>query len=274
MIHVAGTKGKGSTCAFADSILRAHGLRTGLYTSPHLISVRERIRLDGVLVSELDFTLAFFACWRRLRQTLLEAPAIPAVTYFKFLTVLAFDVFIRKNVQVAVVEVGIGGRYDATNFIDTPVVCGISSLGFDHLAILGRTLPEIAYQKAGIIKPRVPVVSVPQEAEAMSVIESCARECGSTLRVTDTWDIAPSDVKDARLGLQGEHQKGNAMLALQLCRTWLRDKFDLQLAIKGLELCRWPGRAQVIPWNQDLTYYFDGAHTPESIRVSIWTIIF
>ena len=253
--------------------MRAHGLRTGLYTSPHLISVRERIRLGGILISESDFTSAFFFCWRRLRQTVLEGPAVPAPTYFKFLTVLAFDVFIRSNVQVAIVEVGIGGRYDATNFIDVPMVCGISSLGFDHLAILGRTLPEIAYQKAGIIKPRVPVVSVLQEAEAMAVIESCARACGSNLWITDTWDNAPSDLKAARLGLEGEHQKANAMLALQLCRTWLREKFDLQLAKKGLELCRWPGRAQVVPWKQDLTYYFDGAHTPESIQVSFRTVI-
>lgn len=135
VIHVAGTKGKGSTCTFTESILRNCGFHTGLFTSPHLIDVRERFRLDGVEVCEEKFLAYFWWCWDRLKEKTNED--IPMPTYFRFLALLAFKIFAAEQVDVAVVEVGLGGKYDATNVVQKPVVCGISSLGYDHMEILG-----------------------------------------------------------------------------------------------------------------------------------------
>jgi len=149
-IHVAGTKGKGSTCAFSESILRNCGLKTGLFTSPHLVSVRERIKINGIPISQELFSNYFWECWNKLEQTkTTQFPNMPA--YFRFLTLMAFKIFIAEKVDVTVMEVGIGGRTDATN-VEGSVVCGITSLGYDHQEVLGNTLTEIAYEKSGIFK--------------------------------------------------------------------------------------------------------------------------
>jgi folylpolyglutamate synthase len=160
-VHIAGTKGKGSTSAFVESILRHYHasqspnggfpFKTGLYTSPHLLEVRERIRINGQPLSQLDFAHYFFECWDKLTATC-AGSGTTMPTYFRFLTLMAFHVFLREKVDAAVVEVGIGGAYDATNILEKPAVCGVSSLGFDHQAILGETLPEIAWHKCGIFK--------------------------------------------------------------------------------------------------------------------------
>ena len=191
VIHVTGTKGKGSTCAFTESVLRAHGVRTGLYTSPHLVSVRERIMLAGRPVETEKFVRYFFETWDRIqppggafaapflyvKRSFLpfcliltcsirsgsnggapyavssdDAPPLPS--YFRFLTLLCFHIFLQEQVDVAILEVGIGGAYDATNVIDRPVVCGITSIGIDHTDVLGDTVESIAWHKAGIIKVR------------------------------------------------------------------------------------------------------------------------
>lgn len=134
VIHVAGTKGKGSTCTFAESILRHCGFRTGLFTSPHLIDVRERFRLDGVEVCEEDFLAYFWWCWDRLKDKGNDAAPMP--TYFQFLALLAFKIFSEQQVDVAILEVGLGGTFDATNVVQKPIVCGVTSLGYDHMEIL------------------------------------------------------------------------------------------------------------------------------------------
>jgi len=309
-LHVAGTKGKGSTCAFAESILRrGYGLRTGLFTSPHLIDVCERIRIDGRPLAREIFAKYFWDTSDRLQAANFRLP-----TYFRFLTLVAFNVFLNEKVDVAVIEVGLGGRTDATNVVH-PVVCGISSLGLDHQHVLGDTLAEIAYEKAGIFKTGVPACTVPQKQEAMKSLMEQAAIRQVSLEVVpamDAWSPGP-----CQLGILGEFQKENASLAVALCREWLRKKMN-QLStttpnqndisphltgflantsgpsplppgfLRGLEECRWPGRAQLVPLsattatsgsegavstqsaqreNQEILLYLDGAHTEESMEV-------
>ncbi|XP_021891033.1 folylpolyglutamate synthase-like [Carica papaya] len=174
IIHIAGTKGKGSTCTFCEAILRECGFQTGLFTSPHLIDVRERIRINGLDISEDKFLLYFWECWNLLKDNLIDGLPMPPL--FQFLTVLAFKVFISEQVDVAIIEVGLGGKRDSTNVIKEPVVCGISSLGMDHTESLGNTIGQIASHKAGIFKPEVPGFTVPQLSEAIDVIQQRAHE--------------------------------------------------------------------------------------------------
>ena len=295
LIHVAGTKGKGSTCAFVESILRhsmhprtQNPIKTGLYTSPHLIQVRERIRINGAPLSQDMFAKYFFEVYDRLKQTQVVGSNTGGMpTYFRFLTLMAFHVFHREQVDVGVIEVGIGGTYDSTNSIDRPVVCGISSLGYDHQALLGNTLDKIAWQKTGIFKRGVPAVSLKQEDEAMQVVYERAVELGAPLMVAPAlseFKGMTTDVLD-KLGLAGEHQRLNASLAVALCRIWmnqlsapvslnpgLNDELSTRVRhtllprsfMEGLIKARWPGRAQVLTIDQS-TYYLDGAHTIESL---------
>ncbi|KAF0928865.1 hypothetical protein E2562_010723 [Oryza meyeriana var. granulata] len=282
VVHVAGTKGKGSTCTFAESILRLCGFRTGLFTSPHLIDVRERFRLDGLDISEEKFISYFWWCWNKLKDK--TGGDIPMPAYFRFLALLAFKIFSDEKVDVAVLEVGLGGKYDATNVVKAPVVCGISSLGYDHMEILGNTLREIAGEKAGILKKGVPAYTVPQPEEAMSVLKHRASELGVPLQVVQPLDQHQLD--DQPLGLHGEHQYMNAGLAVALVNTWLQKQghFNILHAkhsftlpdqfIKGLSSACLQGRAQIVPDpdvlskdNSSLIFYLDGAHSPESMEI-------
>nr|CAD1828358.1 unnamed protein product [Ananas comosus var. bracteatus] len=153
IIHVAGTKGKGSTCTFSEAILRECGLQTGLFTSPHLIDITERFRINGSDISREKFLYYFWGLWHQLKEKNADGLLMPPL--FQFLTLLAFKIFLCEKVDVAIVEVGIGGRWDSTNVIKQPVVCGITSLGMDHMEILGDTIEKIAAEKAGIFKVRV-----------------------------------------------------------------------------------------------------------------------
>ncbi|KAL5224767.1 hypothetical protein ABZP36_011406 [Zizania latifolia] len=282
VVHVAGTKGKGSTCTFAASILRSCGLRTGLFTSPHLMDVRERFQLDGLDISEEKFIRYFWWCWNKLKDK--TGDDIPMPAYFRFLALLAFKIFSDEKVDVAVLEVGLGGKYDATNVVKAPVVCGISSLGYDHMEILGNTLGEIAGEKAGILKKGVPAYTVPQPEEAMSVLKHRASELGVPLQVVQPLD--PHQLDDQPLGLHGEHQYMNAGLAVALVNTWLQKQghFDILHSkhsvilpdqfIKGLSSACLQGRAQIVPdpeviseQNCSLVFYLDGAHSPESMEI-------
>ncbi|CAG7878905.1 unnamed protein product [Brassica rapa] len=283
VIHVAGTKGKGSTCAFTESILRNYGFRTGLLTSPHLISVRERFRLDGQvsLTFEEKFLGYFWWCYNRLKERTNEE--IPMPTYFRFLTSLAFKIFAAEKVDVAILEVGLGGRLDSTNSVRKPVVCGVSPLGYDHMEILGDTLGKIAGEKAGIFKLGVPAFTVPQPDEAMRVLE----EKASQLNVRPIFIyLIGEKCFCAKLGLDGEHQYLNAGLAVSLASTWLQQVGKLEVPsltqkcilpekfIKGLATASLQGRGQVVSdqfiesqTSGDLVFYLDGAHTPESMEV-------
>lgn len=218
IIHVAGTKGKGSTCAFCEAILRECGFRTGLFTSPHLIDVRERYRLDGMDICQENFLQYFWDCWNQLKANISEDLPMPPL--FQFLTVLAFKIFVSEKVDVAIIEVGLGGKLDSTNVIKEPIVCGITSLGMDHMETLGDTLGQIASHKAGILKPQIPGFSVPQLSEAMEVLQERANELMIPLEV-----VAPltlEKLNGTRLSLSGDHQLSNAALAVSLCKSWLR----------------------------------------------------
>ncbi|XP_061343516.1 folylpolyglutamate synthase-like isoform X2 [Gastrolobium bilobum] len=281
IIHVAGTKGKGSTCTFTESILRNCGFHTGLFTSPHLIDIRERFRLDGMEICEEKFLAYFWWCYDRLKEKTDEN--VPMPPYFRFLALLAFKIFAAEQVDVAIMEVGLGGKYDATN-VQAPIVCGITSLGYDHMEILGNTLGEIAGEKAGIFKERIPAFTVPQPDEAMRVLEEKASQLNVPLQVA-----SPLDAKllnGLRLGLEGEHQYLNAGLAIALCSTWLKRTGHLgdtyleqtntlpEQFIKGLTSASLQGRAQIVPdqhikseRSNELVFFLDGAHSPESMEV-------
>ncbi|XP_010658519.1 folylpolyglutamate synthase isoform X1 [Vitis vinifera] len=282
IIHVAGTKGKGSTCTFTESILRNCGFRTGLFTSPHLIDVRERFRLDGVEICEEKFLAYFWWCWDRLKEKTDED--VPMPTFFHFIALLAFKIFAAEQVDVVILEVGLGGRLDATNVVQEPIVCGITSLGYDHMEILGHTLGEIAGEKAGIFKRGVPAFTVPQPEEAMCVLEAKASQLDVPLQVIPPMDA--SLLNGLKLGLEGEHQYLNAGLAIALCSTWLQRTSHLEINyleqtsslpeqfIKGLTTASLQGRAQIVPDRciniespGDLVFYLDGAHSPESMEI-------
>ncbi|KAJ2782407.1 Folylpolyglutamate synthetase [Coemansia javaensis] len=277
VVHVAGTKGKGSTCAFAAAILGQHPrrLRVGLFTSPHLIEVRERIQIDGAPLAADRFARYFFQVYDGLRaadpplrRVHAGSPDMPM--YFRFLTLMALHAFLAEGVDVAVLEVGVGGEYDSTNVVERPVVCGIAPLGIDHQATLGATIEEIAWHKAGIIKQGVPVFSAPQPAAAMAVVEARAAARAAPLQVVAP--LAAADPAAARgLGIPGDHQRTNAALAAALCRAWaartgLDPGGDAWIAA-GLARARWPGRTQrfASPRLPRLAWLVDGAHTPESM---------
>ncbi|CAG7848502.1 Folylpolyglutamate synthase; AltName: Full=Folylpoly-gamma-glutamate synthetase; Short=FPGS; AltName: Full=Tetrahydrofolylpolyglutamate synthase; Short=Tetrahydrofolate synthase [Serendipita indica DSM 11827] len=280
VIHVTGTKGKGSTCAFVDSLLRSSDpeRKIGLFTSPHLVSVRERIRINGIPISEEDFVRFFYEVWDRLEandnRKYESTPAKPM--YFKYLNLVAYHAFLTMKVDTAILEVGIGGEYDSTNIVPKPIVTGVTSLGLDHVATLGGTLAKIAWQKGGIYKTGVPAYTVPQPAEALEVLRERAEEKQSSFfQVVDI----PSELDTVRLGIEGVHQRQNAALALHLVDTYLKaqrgaeiDKPSLELPLKpeyarGLEKARWPGRCQAVhdPIDPKSTWYLDGAHTVESL---------
>ncbi|XP_046403266.1 folylpolyglutamate synthase, mitochondrial-like isoform X2 [Ischnura elegans] len=310
VIHVAGTKGKGSTCALCESILRHYGMektkqcsskkgafelspmpiRTGLYTSPHLIEVRERIQLNGRPISHNLFATYFWKVYNKLMEKREHEKDMPP--YFKFLTVLAFNIFIKEGVDVAVIEVGIGGENDCTNVIRKPVVIGITTLGIDHQKILGDTLDKIAWQKAGIMKTGAPAFTALGQAPiALKALEERAKEKKVTLKVCPPLSSYSFGHSPLSLALSSQVQEGNASLALQLSNVWIKwhekssfsgssssgehlciaSPFELDAGmINGLIECKWPGRTQILHWQDSgITFFLDGAHTAESIKACL-----
>ena len=176
VIHVAGTNGKGSVCVYLDAMLRAQGKHTGLFTSPHLIRMNERIRMDGEPVSDETFTRLFLRTQQSVRR--MEAEGLPHPSFFEFLFGMAMAGFEEAGVEYVILETGLGGRLDATNSISGPLTCILTSIGLDHTEILGNTLEEIAAEKAGILKPHVPVIFADTQQESSRVIEERAGELG------------------------------------------------------------------------------------------------
>ncbi len=278
-VHIAGTKGKGSTAAMIESCLRAAGYRTALYTSPHLHTFRERIRVAGDKIGR-DEVVALVEELRPLVESM------PEVTTFEVITTMGFLHFARSEVDVAVTEVGLGGRLDATNVL-SPEVAVITSISLDHTYLLGDTLAEIAREKGGIIKPGIPTVSAPQRAEAIQALERIGERRNSPLiEVCRDWDyeIGPADregqsftvrrITDGGSPLEGEywipllgrHQLENAASALAALDLLRERGFELppQAIRQGLRDVEWPGRMEIL--SQDPLVVVDCAHNPYSAR--------
>lgn len=257
-LHVAGTNGKGSTCAMMDSILRSAGHRTGLYTSPHLVDFRERIRLDGAMIPEE----AAAAGLNLLREASLDWDHAP--TFFELSTVLAAWWFARDGADYVVWETGMGGRLDATNAVD-PIVAVITPIGLDHQKWLGDTLAQIAGEKAGIIKPRVPVVVAPQNQEARKVLAVAAAAAGAPIVfVEHPWNgDAPA--------LIGGHQRWNAAVACAALHA-AGIAVSSEKVSAGLRDVVWPARFQRVEEN----LVVDGAHNPQAVKtlVAAWREVF
>jgi len=288
-IHIAGTKGKGSTSAFISSILSQYiptcsNLRKiGLYTSPHLKSVRERIQINNEPLSEAVFAKYFFEIWDRLeeaarkRNAASDEPTKPV--YFRYLTLMALHAYLREGVDVAIMECGIGGEYDSTNILVSPSVTAITNLGIDHTAMLGNTIDEIAWHKSGIFKPGATAFTVPQAEPAIRVLKQRATERELDLTVVERHP----DLDHLRLGLAADFQKTNASLAISVAAASLRsigvdDVPDPRTITnsklppkfkQGLEQVSWPGRCETRrdPLSK-IVWHIDGAHTLESIEVA------
>jgi len=248
VIHVAGTNGKGSVSAMIDSICRANGYRTGLFTSPHLVTFRERIRVSGNMISE-DAVANGLTTIRNL-----VANWDPHPTFFEVVTALTLKHFLDTKVEIVILETGLGGRLDATNAIQSDVSV-ITPIDFDHEKWLGKTISEIAAEKAGIIKPGVPVVSASQRSEAAEMIRARAAKCGAPIHfVAELYGETP-------IALGGSHQKENAALAIAALRAAKID-IDSSAIAQGLSSIEWPARFQ--RWDERTI--IDGAHNPAAVR--------
>ena len=271
ILHLTGSKGKGSTAAMCAAIARAHGKKTGLYTSPHLHTYRERITIDGEPITEAQFvrlTDAVEAAARDLEETKSD---LGAVTTFEFLTTMGLLAFAEAGCAVTVLEVGMGGEFDATNVV-FPHACAMTRIDLEHTTILGATLAEIAQTKSGIIKPGVPIAIGPNPAEAMTQVVARCRAVGAPMLVADrdwqvegTWQeatiIGPwGEVGPVRLGLAGSFQLENAGTAV--AASWLFDQALTSAELEcGLSGASWPGRFERVE-RDGVTYVLDGAHTP------------
>lgn len=285
IVHVAGSNGKGSTCAFIDAVARAAGYRTGRYTSPHLHQFRERFAVSGEPIAETDFADHLFAALRAAETIEQESPGLGAITAFELTTAMAFAVFAAHACELSIIETGMGGELDATNVV-TSLVSLITPLDYEHTAILGSTMTEIARNKAGIIKAGRPVASAVQPAEALAVIESRARSLVSPLllagrdwQVTGTSErftaIGPwGRLDDLRAGLPGRHQVDNAGLALATCDLLRAHGYIFPDAAvrQGLAAATWPGRFEEVPVSPGQLVVIDGAHSPAAATVLAETI--
>ena len=258
VIHVAGTNGKGSVCAMIDSICRAQKYRTGLFISPHLVTFRERIRIDGEMISENEVAAGLTS----IRK--LVADWEPHPTFFEIATALALKHFIEAKIDIVILETGLGGRLDATNAVQSNVAV-ITPIALDHEKWLGDSLEKIANEKTGIIKAQTPVVSAPQLPEADKAIRGRATECEAPLEfVEQVYDKSP-------IALRGEHQKLNAAIAIAAIRA-ANVEIDEAAVTRGLAAVEWPGRFQC--W--DKRTVIDGAHNPAAARIltQTWREIF
>lgn len=289
-IHIAGTKGKGSVSAMIASILTAQGYAVGMYSSPHLHSATERIRVNMQPIAQAQFAAVAQRIWRIVEQVGANG-GYGGVTTFEALTAMAFTHFSQIQADFQVIEVGLGGRLDATNIV-APQVCAITSISLDHTATLGDTIAQIAYEKAGIIKPNIPVIVAPQPADAMAVIRRIAAErAAPLLSVADrfSWtqtggqtaaDIrtqafrltSPRRAYDLETPLLGDYQLENAAVAVALAETLAEQGVTLspQSIARGIRSVNWPARLQILTAPDDADgsplLVVDGAHNPYSIE--------
>jgi len=267
-IHVAGTNGKGSTCAMLESIYRAAGLRVGLFTSPHLVSFAERIQVNRRLISETDVVRLV----GEIQELLKEFPRDAHPTFFEAVTVMALRHFAAQRCDLVIWETGLGGRLDATNIV-MPLASIITNIGIEHSEWLGDTVEKIASEKAGIIKPGVPVITAARPGEGLEVIASTAQEKRAPLTVVDSSQTSRPPLDSIELPLHGPHQRLNAATALAAVHT-LSGKIPLSDAAtrRGLTTVYWPGRMQRVQTLAGQIFLLDGAHNPagaEALRVAL-----
>ncbi len=282
IVHVAGSKGKGSTASFVDSILRAAGQRSGRFLSPHLHSYRERFVVDNAIIGEADFTRLVADVMSSTIEAERADDAIGQLTAWEISTAMALLWFSRSDCDIAVVEVGMGGTLDATNVID-PAVSVITTLDYEHTAILGTTMTEIASNKAGIIKPGRPAVSADGPVEALKVIEAKAYEAGAPLSFANRdWTVTGTDRSFAVVGanwrhddlvssLIGRHQVDNAGLAIAAVHELLKlnlppDGMIDESVRRGIGAAFLPGRFEIMRHPSGVTFVLDGAHSPASAQ--------
>ena len=276
VLHVAGTNGKGSVCAYLDSMLRSEGKRTGLFTSPHLVKINERIAIDGEYISDDDFTRIFEKTMTAVRR--MESAGLSHPTFFEFLFGMAVLAFADAGAEYAVIETGLGGRKDATSAIEHPIVCAITSIGLDHTEYLGDTLEKIAWEKAGIIRPGVPVFFAQTSDESDAVIERVARKQGSFCKKIgkDAYEILGIEDKHIafscanayygnttwKLNNIGVYQPGNALLAMEVMRFLTGEGGHPERWREALSALKWEGRMEeVLPG-----VYVDGAHNVSAVE--------
>lgn len=280
-IHIAGTKGKGSVAAMIAQVLSSSGYRTGLYTSPHFHTLRERIAIDGHMISEAQFA-AVMAELKPFIESLRQDASFRQLTYFEALTALAFAYLQKERVDFQVLEVGLGGRLDATNVVADPAVCVITPISLDHTQMLGNTLEEIAREKAGIIKPGCWVVISPQPREAVQVITDICREKEAKVVQIGkdvTWHKTSGDLQrqtvaiDGRISsyqvsisLLGDFQLENAATSVAALEVLSSSGFNTSAAniAQGLAQVKWSGRFQIL--QQQPTVVIDGAHNVASMK--------
>src|SRR5438105_1811982 len=286
-VHVAGTNGKGSTAAMLANIVQSAGLRCGLYTSPHLLRINERIRLDGADISDEEFAASFTRVLAIIEELLASGTLAAHPTYFECVTAMAFDAFTRAGTEIAVFEVGLGGRLDSTNVI-VPEVAAITQIDFDHENFLGHSIEEIAAEKAGIIKPGAWVVgaagnpaakevirrrTVEQGAHLVEIDEACRISRVSTEDGRYRFQVALSDElgaksmeMEASLPLAGRFQVRNAVTAIAAARLLALRGFAVTdgAIVRGIESVRWPGRLELLHYKPAI--YLDGSHNPAGAR--------
>ncbi|MFC1911320.1 bifunctional folylpolyglutamate synthase/dihydrofolate synthase [Chloroflexota bacterium] len=280
-IHIAGTKGKGSVAAMIAEVLTSSGYKTGLYTSPHFHTLRERISIDGSLISEADFAAAM-AETKPFIESMKQDTSFRQLTYFEALTALAFAYFQKKRADFQVLEVGLGGRLDATNVVANPAVCVITPISLDHTQILGNTLEEIAREKAGIIKPGCWVAISPQPREAAQVItDVCREKKAKVVQIGKDviWNKTSGDLQHQSLVIEnktgryqvsipllGDFQLENAATAVAASEILGSQGFAIAAGniAQALTQVKWPGRFQIV--QQEPTVVIDGAHNVTSMK--------
>lgn len=261
-IHVAGTNGKGSTACFISTILTSAGYKTGMYYSPALSGNKDHYMIDGCLISDEDYSLCVESLVEANNK--LKAQINEEATQFELETALAFLYFKMKKCDFVVLETGLGGEEDATNVVKNKVACVFTSISYDHMAILGNTLSEIASVKAGIIVNNCPVIAFNSSSEVIETIQNRCNATGSRLTVVDACPKEYFINKGIELSLRGTYQRDNALIAVntikELCK--LNIDIDEEAIVKGLEIARWPYRYEKI--SDDPIIYLDGAHNPDA----------
>jgi dihydrofolate synthase/folylpolyglutamate synthase len=261
-IHIAGTNGKGSVAAMVERGLRAAGLRTGRYTSPHLDRIEERVALDGTPVDRATFETVTGQVLDKVDEARASGTLAGSPTFFEVSTAVAFEIFRRSAVDVAIVEVGLGGRYDATNVL-TPTIAAITSIALDHERHLGHTLSEIAFEKAGIAKPGVPLVVGRLPREAAARVAKVAADVGAAL-VDAHATTTDRQYPPLTLALAGRHQLENAAVAVAIMERWsvMVSHVSTEAIVTGLTQCEWPARLEWLRLPGGGELLIDAAHNP------------